>query len=185
MRKFAFLVAVAVVAGVILALLTGTFSGDDGDSASGTTSVKDSGNSATAGQSGTAVIQNGNGTVNNNTTVEAAPQGKNMAYGDETDVRFTIENESREGVWELSSPVMRQWSDATERPANGVKWLAEGVEVTARCALPGTSYPVTVAGVSSSWHFFAELANSMYVPIGGFSQATHDGSQHLKACISE
>ena len=183
MKKFAFLVAVAVVAGVIVVLISGAFSSDEKGSTIDTTSVEDSGNSATAEQNGTAVIQNGNGTVNNNTTVEGAPTPKGMAYGTDTNVQFTIENEPREGIWELSSPVMRQWSDSGERPANGVKWLPEGAQVIAVCALPGTSYPVKVGGVSSPWHIFVELADSTYVPVGGFNQATHDGPQHLKTCI--
>jgi hypothetical protein len=184
-KKFAFLVAVAVVAGLIVALIAGAFSSDDGGTTTDSASNDNGGNKASAGTGGT-VIQNGAGTVNDNTTtVEAAPNPNITPYGKQTDVPFEIENPKRHGVWALDSPVMSEWTDRTEQPENGVEWLAEGTTVRANCALASsTAYPVKIGEQTTTWHFFAELTNGTYAPMGGFKQATRDGAQGLRRCQS-
>jgi hypothetical protein len=183
-RKFGFLVAVAVVGGLVVALIAGVFSHRD-DGTTTETSLKGHGGNSASSAGGGTVIQNGAGTVNNNTTVEAARNPNITPYGQQSDVPFEIENPKRHGVWALSSPVMTEWSDRDEEPSNGIEWLAEGTTVRALCALAsGAAYPVKIENVTSTWHFFAELTNGTYAPVGGFKQATRDGAQGLERCQS-
>lgn len=183
MKRFWYLVAVAVVAGLIVALVSGVFSSGGGSSSTSSVSVEGSGNSTTNNENNGpgAVIGEQSGAITNNFN---GPESKKSVspYGTQTEVSFTIENSVREGVWSLTSPDMQAFMSADEEPQNADRWFANGTQVLARCARPGTPYETTVNGHATHWEYFAELNDGTYVPMAGFSQTTEDGAQHLIRC---
>jgi hypothetical protein len=103
-------------------------------------------------------------------------------YGDRADVVYVVENSARTGVWALTSPVMERFSGHGEPPPNAARWLVNGTEVRARCATPGTSYELRLAGKTTRWRYFAGLEDGNYIAIAGFRETTQDGAQHLARC---
>jgi hypothetical protein len=116
-------------------------------------------------------------------TTSTSPEGNGAStYGHRTNVTFTVENDEREGVWALTSPVMRRFGDRDERPLNAARWLPNGTPVVIRCAVRGTEYQVIINEEPIKWRFFAKSGEGIYLPMAGFRQTTEDGAQNFVPC---
>lgn len=130
-----------------------------------------------------AVIGFGGGSGGGGTTTDTGEHhGPAWSYGERSKVLFKIENDARHGVWALTSPVMEEFANQDERPANGARWLPNSKGVIVVCAREGTPYNVKLNGAFTRWRWYAELANGDWLPMAGFEETTEDGAQHLRAC---
>lgn len=110
------------------------------------------------------------------------PHGPAWAYGERSDVQFTVENDRRDGVWALTSPIMEAFADRDSPPVNARRWIPNFKKAIVRCAREGTPYGVELNGHSLEWRWFAELEDGSWFPIAGFQETSEDGAQHLVRC---
>lgn len=108
--------------------------------------------------------------------------GPAWAYGERSNVLFNVANDARQGVWALTSPIMEEFANQDEPPANGARWLPNSQGAIVVCAREGTPYNVKLNGTFMRWRWYAQLANGDWFPMAGFAETTEDGAQHLRAC---
>jgi hypothetical protein len=108
--------------------------------------------------------------------------GPAWAYGERSDVQYTVENDRREGVWALTSPIMETFADRSSPPVNAARWIPNFKKVIVQCAREGTPYEVELNGSRFRWRWYGELENGSWFPLAGFQETSEDGAQHLVPC---
>jgi hypothetical protein len=151
--EFTWKMAIAVVAGLVVIIVAGIF--------------------------GLQAATDGGSPTDTNPNPSTGPA---TSTGDRSMVEYTVEDDVKEGVWALQSPVMERFLEHSERPLNARRWIPNGKKVIVACAREGTPYEVEVNGRTMRWKWFARLADGSWFPLAGFSETTEDGSQGLVSC---